>query len=156
MGLVVMKRIKDLFRSLLHSHPKVLIFTYCNKSSSGKYSQLITHGLFILSCPLVCIPNTKPYKCNVIQVCIQLSFSSLLSYPSYICYSSLDQVLGIFSVLLKISPQSQSFYSQQIHIHLGKISDYLHPNNKNDWLKRRVQSPRDVLQMPSHGLEHLT
>ena len=28
--------------------------------------------------------------------------------------------------------------------HLGKISDNLHPNNQNNWLKRRAQPPREV------------
>jgi len=28
--------------------------------------------------------------------------------------------------------------------YLGKISDYFHHNNENNWLKRRVQPPRDV------------
>ena len=27
---------------------------------------------------------------------------------------------------------------------LGKISDYLYPNNKNNQLKRRVWPPRDI------------
>ena len=40
--------------------------------------------------------------------------------------------------------------------YLGKISDYFHHNNENNWLKRRVQPPRDVPQMPSCGLKHTT
>jgi len=27
---------------------------------------------------------------------------------------------------------------------LGKISDNLHPNNQNNWLKKRARPPRDV------------
>ena len=77
-GLVVMKRVKDLSRLSLHSLPKVSTFIYCDKSSFGKYSQLITHGPSTLSCPLICTPNTKPYRCDAIQVCTQPSFSSLL------------------------------------------------------------------------------
>ena len=79
MGLVVIKRVKDLSRSSLHSLFKVSTFTYCDKSSFGKYSQLITHRPSTLSCSLVCTPNTKPYKYDVIQVYTQSSFSSLLS-----------------------------------------------------------------------------
>jgi len=28
--------------------------------------------------------------------------------------------------------------------HLDKISDNLHPNNQNNWLERRAQSPRNI------------
>jgi len=32
--------------------------------------------------------------------------------------------------------------------HLGKISDNLHSNNKNNWLERRVQSPEMFARHP--------
>ena len=114
MGLVVMKRIKDLSKLLSHSLPKILIFTHCNKDSTGKYSQLITHGPSTLSCPLVYTPNTKPYGCNAIQVCTQLNFSSLLSFlksAQVVSAIPLQIEFWIYSVFYSRHPPGPSLFT---------------------------------------------
>ena len=97
--------------SLSHSLLKVLTFIHHNKSFSGKYSQLITHGPFTLSYPLVCTPNTKPYRCDAIQVYTQPSFSSLLSSskPTQVVSTSFLQIeFWVYSVFFLRYPTSPS------------------------------------------------
>jgi len=49
-----------------------------------------------------------------------------------------------------------TYYVVMPYNSLGKISNIFHCNNQDNQLERRVQSPKDVPWIPSHGLEHFT
>jgi len=54
--------------------------------------------------------------------------------------------MKFFISLLKINLTIIGFLRRVVipYNHLGKISNYLHSNNKNNWLKRRVQPLRNI------------
>ena len=102
-----------------HSLPKMSTFIYHSTGSTRKYSQLITHGPSMLSCSLVCTPNTEPYWCNAIQVYTQPSFPSILSSskPTQVISAIPPQIeFWVYSMFFsRHSTDSELLYSLDLH-----------------------------------------